>query len=366
MFLTPKRAARKIKPNAFMKHISRSFLAIFTLAIQPLETARADIVTDWNAVAEATLFAPTAGRPGPVAFLDMAVVHAAVHDAVQAIDKRFHPYYVEIPAASGSPLAAAAKAAHDVLVDIVPAKSADLAAAYLASLALYDLAEDDPGVVVGQEAAAGILALRADDGRVPPLPWPIFVGPPNPGPGDWRPTLPAFAPMATPWLGSVPCFAINSGDQYRPKPPPPLNSKRYAQDYNEVKALGGAPGTGARTPEQTDLAYFYGGLSFPKTLRDIINTYVDDLGDSARLCALAHFSIADSFITAWDSKIHFNFWRPSPRSRKARMTAILQLSATRPGFHYSSRHRIRTTPRDSTMSAERSPAPSRSSSVLIT
>lgn len=266
-----------------------------------------DVVSDWNAIAEGALFVPAAGRPGPVAFLDMAILHAAVHDAVQAIDGRFESYANPIVGASGSPAAAAAKAAHDVLVNIVPAQMASLDTSYSASLAKYGLTENDPGVTVGAQAAAGILALRANDGRVPnPLP-PAVVGGTNMG--NWNPTLPAFAAMAAPWLGAVPTFALTDGSQFRPSPPPPLTSDRYSQDYEEVKALGPAEGS-TRTPEQTDLANFYAGFSFHKTLRDISATNVEDIGDRARLFALAYFAIADAAITAWDSKVFYNFWRP--------------------------------------------------------
>src|SRR5439155_2026077 len=141
---------------------------IAALAVMLAGTTRAsaDAVIDWNAIAEQAL--ATAAPPrGPVFSLDMAIVQAAVYDAVQAIERRFQPYHVEIPGASGSPDAAAARAARDVLVNISPAQGPALDAAYLASLAKYGLAEDDPGVAVGEAAAAGILALRANDGRVP-------------------------------------------------------------------------------------------------------------------------------------------------------------------------------------------------------
>jgi hypothetical protein len=106
----------------------------------------------------------------------MAVVQAAVYDAVEAIGGKFKPYHVQIPGASGSPEAATAKAAHDVLVNIFPAQTASLDTAYRDYLAKKGLADNDPGVTVGQTAAAGILALRASDGRVPnPLP-PPFTG----------------------------------------------------------------------------------------------------------------------------------------------------------------------------------------------
>jgi hypothetical protein len=256
-------------------------------------------------------------RPGPVVFLDLAIVQAAVHDAVQAIDGQFEPYHVEILEASGSPGAATAKAAHDVLVNILPGQAASLDMTYHDYLAAHGLAEDDPGVAVGQVAAAGLLARRANDGRVPnPLP-PDFIG--GTAPGQWRPTPsfqppppPSFAPMLTPWLSAVPPFALKSGDQFRAKAPPPLSSKRYAEDYNEVKALG-ARFNSARTPEQDHLAYFYAGNNFilwNRALRDIAAAHTDDIGDNARLLALGTLAIADAFITAWDSKIHYVFWRP--------------------------------------------------------
>jgi len=245
------------------------------------------------------------------------MVHLAIYDAVEAYDGRFEPYAVAIPGAAGSPAAATAKAAHDVLVNIFPGQGASLDIAYHDYLFNNRLAEDDPGVAVGEEAAAGILDLRANDGRVPPLPWPVFAG--GTQPGEWRPTPsynpgppPSFATMATPWLGAVPTFTIKSGDQYRPKPPPPLNSKRYAQDYNEVKALGSLVGS-ARTPEQNALASFYPGntmITFQRALRDIADAHLDNIGDHARLLALADLAMADAVITAWDSKRHFVFWRP--------------------------------------------------------
>ncbi len=278
---------------------------------------RADAVLDWNAIAANTISTASPPRPGPVGFLDLAIVQAAVYDAIQAIDGKFKPYHVQIPGASGSPEVAAAKAAHDVLVQIFPAQSASLDTAYRDYLAGKSLAEDNPGVAVGKAAAAGILALRANDGRVPnPLP-PPFNG--ETAPGVWRPTPssqpgppPSGSPMATPWLGAVPCFTLQSGDQFRAKPPPPLTSTRYATDYNEVRAVG-AHSNSTRTPEQTELAYFYAGNNFilwHRTLRDVAAAHVKNIGDSARLLALANLAIADAVITAWDSKRHYVLWRP--------------------------------------------------------
>ena len=183
--------------------------------------ARADAVTDWNAIAVQTISTATPARPVTVIFLDVAMVQVAVYDAVQAIDKRFKPYHVEIPGASGSPEAAAAKAAHDILVNLFPEQTMSLDATYAQYLMDHSLATDDPGVAVGAAAAAGIIALRANDGRFPPNQVP-FVG--GTGPGEWRPTEsfigtppapPSFAPMLTPWLANVTPFTLNSGQQFR-------------------------------------------------------------------------------------------------------------------------------------------------------
>src|SRR5262249_13004358 len=126
---------------------------------------RIDAATDWNAIAVQTL-AP-APRPGQVLFLDMAIVQVAVHDAIQAIDRRYAPSHVHLPKPSGSPETAAAKAAHDVLVAILPGQAATLDTTYHDYFAAHGLAENDPGVHAGELAAAGILALRANDGRLP-------------------------------------------------------------------------------------------------------------------------------------------------------------------------------------------------------
>src|SRR6266446_1252629 len=135
-----------------MRLLKRFCVLILGLAM-PLampSVVRADAVTDWNAIAVQTIVngGPTHGSA--VGFLDNATVQIAVYDAVEAIDGRFKPYHVHIPGASGSPAAAAAKAAHDVLVNRFPAQTASLDATYHNYLATHGLAEDDPGVSVGQ------------------------------------------------------------------------------------------------------------------------------------------------------------------------------------------------------------------------
>ena len=309
----------RIRSNRLLNRVT-TVPVIMLAAVSWWQIARADAVLDWHEIAVNTVSTASPPRPGPVGFLDMAVVQAAVYDAVQAISGKFKPYHVQLPGASGSPEAATAKAAHDVLINIFPAQEASLNTAYRDYLTKKGLAESDPGVTVGQTAAAGILVLRANDGRVPnPLP-PPFTG--DTATGVWRPTTsyqppppPSSAPMATPWLGAVPCFTLQSGDQFRAKPPPALKSQQYTTDFNEVKALG-AESNSARTLEQTELAYFYAGKSgnnfvlWHRALRDVAAAHVNNIGDSARLLALANLAMADAVITVWDSKKHYVLWRP--------------------------------------------------------
>jgi len=281
-------------------------------------SADPDAATAWHNIAVQFLATANPARPNPIPFLDLAVVQVAIHDAVQAIDRRYAPYHVAFPSgASGSPEAAAAKAAHDVLVTILPRQAAALDTMYHDYFTSRGLAEGDPGVNIGAMAAAGILALRATDGRLPnPLP-PPFTG--GTAPGQWRPTPsllpgppPSLAPMSSSWLDTVPPFTLKSGDQFRADPPPPLSSEQYAKEYYEVKALGALTNS-MRTPEQTQLARFFAGNFFillNQTLRDVAAWNTDNIGDNARLLALGTLAIADAFTTSWDSKKHYVYWRP--------------------------------------------------------
>ncbi|HEY6362935.1 MAG TPA: vanadium-dependent haloperoxidase [Vicinamibacterales bacterium] len=175
-------------------------------------------------------------------------------------------------------------------------------------LAAHGLARDDPGVLVGQQAASGILVRRENDGRYP-AGAPAFNG--GTGAGMWRPTPPQLSSMAVPWLSAVRPFTLNSPSQFRAEPPPRLDSARYARDYDEVKTLGAS--NSVRTPEQTDLAYFWAanyGAVWNRVLRDLAALHVRTIGETARLFALANIAAADAVISAWDSKRHYVYWRP--------------------------------------------------------
>ena len=274
--------------------------------------AHADAVVDWNEIAQPAI---AAGRPGPIGAMDSALVQVAVHDAVQAIDKRFEPYHVEVKGAHGSRAAAAAAAAHGVLVGIYPAQAATLDATYFNYLATHGLT-GDPGLLVGEKVAAGILPLRRTDPV--PLP-PPFTG--GTGIGQWRPTPsflgsppapPSGAPMAVHWLAGFDPFTLTSPTRFRADPPPALTSERYRKDYDEVKKLGSF-GSTDRTPEQKDIAYFYSEnflAQWNRALRGIATKHLRRSGDSARLFALANMSVADALISSWESKKFYNVWRP--------------------------------------------------------
>jgi hypothetical protein len=284
----------------------RAVAVLATLLAIPVGV-RADAVADWNAIAvQATAIPPA--RPGPSGVLDIAMVQAAVYDAVQAIEGRYEPYHVQIPGATGSPAAAAAKAAHDVLVNRFPAQTASLDLTYQNYLTTHGLSATDPGVAVGATAAAGIIALRAGDGSFPVPAPPPFIG--GTDPGVWR--APSLAGMVAPWLGDVTPFTLTSPSQFLAPPPPPLTSHQYARDYDEVKALGALTGS-SRTAEQTDMAQFWAGNfvgMWNRVVRDLAAEHVDDIADSSRLFALADMAMADAIITSWNSKSHYVFWRP--------------------------------------------------------
>jgi hypothetical protein len=276
-------------------------------SVQP---ASADAVTDWNEIA---VTAVTAGRPGPPGLLDLALVQAAVHDAVQSYEGRFEPYHVTVPNPQGSPAAAVAAAAYGVLIGLYPTQQAILDPAYANWLSVNGLT-GDAGLAVGQQAATALLTQYRAAPDPPLEPW---TG--SEEVGQWRPTPnfigappPPPAPMAFLYAAFLQPFTLTSPEQFRPSPPPALGSHRYRAEYREVKKYG-ARFSADRSAEQTDLAYFWSEnfvAQWNRALRAIAIAHVNDLGDSARLFALANLSAADAFIAVWDSKRHYNYWRP--------------------------------------------------------
>lgn len=289
---------------------SRMFIGIImAIALAVPMTARADVFSDWNVIVIRE--AGMAGRPGGAAAIDIATMHAAMYDAVQAIEKDYEPYRItDVPNAGGSPVAAAAKAARDVLVARFPAARTDaINTDYLNILAANGLGIGDAGVAVGAYVAEKLLAYRSCDGSLP-IPSAFFAG--GTGIGEWRPTTIGANMHPGPYLGQVTPFFMTRPTQFRPDPPPAVTSKEYARDYKEVKLYGVKTGS-RRSPEQTDMAQFWAGNTFAAVysgVRNVALANVSDVSDASRLYALVALTMGDTLIGVWDAKYHYNYWRP--------------------------------------------------------
>ena len=288
--------------------------------------AAADAVTDWNEsagrAAVASCLAPFGNGPAEARLY--AMVHIAIHDAVNAIDRRYRSYAfdaeVNVPA---SPDAAVAAAARDVLVSViaqlqespacVAAGIASVEADYAAALAAISAGpEKTAGIQVGQAAAAAILALRASDGSDTPLL--DFDYPQGTNPGEYR-FVPGVDFTFAPGWGNVTPYVLQRSAQFRAGPPYRVDSKKYAADFNEVKSLGGddIATPSMRTDEQTEIGLFWiesSPLAWNRLARSVSASTGLDLWENARLFALLNLAMADGYIASWASKHHYNFWRP--------------------------------------------------------
>ncbi len=294
-----------------------------------------DVVLDWNAYAgEAALAACIAPTDDPLhESRAYAMAHIAIHDAVNAIERRYEQYaYHGRTVGWASTDAAVAAAARDVLVPTMlaipapfPPSCGQAGAAvierhYTAALAaIPDGRAKDTGVAVGRAAAAAVLAARASDGSDTLL---VDTGyTQGTAPGAWRftPDRPfAFAPG---W-GDVTPFALADPAQFMPGPPPALTSAQYTRDFREVKRLGGDGVTtpSQRTPAQTEIALFWvesSPLSWNRIARTVAAQRHLDLWDSARLFGLLDIAMADGYIASFTTKFHYKYWRPVTAIREA-------------------------------------------------
>jgi hypothetical protein len=281
---------------------------------------RADTVLDWNITALKT----TAAAPfnPPLESRNLAIVHAAMFDAVNSIVGEFHLYIVEPSAPKGaSPEAAAAAAAHFALLKLYPARQAMLDAAYAASLApIPDGPARTDGIAVGEAVAAKILAMRATDGAEAAIISPYF---PGSQPGGWIPTPPAFQTALDPGWGAVRPFFLREASQFRPAPPPALDSPQYKRDFNEIKEIGSATSS-KRTQDQTNLARFWistAPQNWNPAVRQAAIAHGLTLSQNARVFALLNLAGADAFIASWDAKFTYNQWRPVTAIRAANTSA---------------------------------------------
>jgi membrane-associated phospholipid phosphatase len=315
-------------PRAHRRAAKPTGLARPALLLEALEDRclpSADVVLEWNAIAldalknDSLLSTPRQDNPGN-ASRAMAIVQAAVFDAVNSIDRSYEPYLIQVNAPHDASLtAAAATAAHDTLAALFPEYRPTLD-----SQLADDLSQGGSflsrveGVLVGHFVAATILAVRSHDGSDVMMNWPAGTQP-----GLWQPD--PLHPNQSAWgpnWGNVTPFTLTSSTQFQVPPPPALSSQAYADAYNEVKSLGGdgvtTPTT--RTAEQTQIGIFWGydaapGVGPPPRMyNQIAETLAVQMHNSvvqnARFFALINLSLADAGIEAWESKFVYDYWRP--------------------------------------------------------
>ena len=286
-------------------------------------------VTAWNASAgEAALAACIAPTDNPLHESRLyAMTHIAMHDALNAINRRSRPYaYDHRAIRRASPEAAVAAAARDVLVTLlgqlpapfpqecIDAGVAIVEADYVSALgAIPDGPRKTRGVDLGRAAAAAILSMRADDGSDTPLL--VFDYPQGTAPGEWRFT-PGFPFALGPGWADVTPFVLRDSSQFRPGPPYALTGRKYARDFNEVKRLGGDDITtpSDRTAEQTEIARFWvesSPLQWNRIARAVARNRRLGLWESARLFGLLNMALADGYIGSFETKFQaYRFWRP--------------------------------------------------------
>jgi hypothetical protein len=273
----------------------------------------ADVVTDY--AAKAVAIGVEKQLPNARLTRGLAMVHAAMFEAVNAIDRRYQPYKLELVADKGaSREAAAATAAHDVLVSLFPDEKSKLEQALQASLAKIEGDGKTKGIELGKRAAAGMIALRTDDGSNIQE--------------SYRPFTKAgvYVHTAVPiesTSGMIKPWTMEKGSQFRPQPPPALDSEIWTRDVNEIRELGSI-NSKTRTQEQTEIGRFWfltGPRTYTPLVQQVAETKKMDLVDCARLYALVSMATSDAFIAVFDAKYAYNFWRPITAIRNADLSS---------------------------------------------
>lgn len=264
--------------------------------------AWADVITDWDEKAVAFV---TPRMPPPATERALAMVHIAMFDAVNSIERRYRPYLVQLPAAKQtSNDASAATAAATVLASLLPEAAAEVKTALASYLARSPDGETkQEGMKLGEAVAARILEARSRDGASAPDAYR-----PKTEPGVYVPTATTVLSM---WPNVKP-FAMTSASQFRPEPPIALKSEQWAANYNELKEYGSSTST-KRSARQTEDARFWfitGAQSVHPLARQIAIARKMSVIDSARFMTLVSIAAADAYIAVMDAKYFYGFWRP--------------------------------------------------------
>jgi hypothetical protein len=276
-------------------------------------------VVQWNRTLLAIVRTPGAQPATVHPTRSLAIMHAAIYDAVNAIDRTHRPYLVRLSGVSrdASQEAAAAAAAHDVLVALYPAFQTTLDAALQQSLAQISDGQDKAeGVRIGQTVAGRILALRSNDGsNASPIHY-VF----GTAPGDYQSTPPNFPPQPqfTHWSRVTP-FALERANQLRPGPPPALTSDAYSGAFNQIKSVGIVNSTTSTADEALTGKFWNGAIQnyWNEIAQTLSLSHSLTTAQNARLFALLNLSFADDVIAFYDAKYIYNFWRPVTAIRAA-------------------------------------------------
>ena len=301
-----------------MKPASRinraTFFTSLVAAALLTSSARCDVIMDWNAKADAIGIEKQ--LPNAPNARGLAMLHIAMFEAVNAIDRRYAPYKLNLAAErTTSKEAAAASAAYDILVALYPDQKADLDATLAASLSgIAETEAKSKGIELGKKAAAGIIALRANDSSDKTENYRPYTTP-----GVYVPTatpIESTSPALTPWV-------MGTGSQFRPGPPPALSSETWTRDLNEIREIG-SRNSSKRTAEQTNIGRFWfqtGPRTYNPIVKQIAMARKMDVVDCARLFALSSIAGVDAFIAVFDAKYTYNLWRPVTAIRNADLTS---------------------------------------------
>jgi PAP2 superfamily len=294
------------------------FFAGVSAAVNPAAAQTVNPVVQWNRTLLTIVRTPGAQPATVHTTRSFAILHVAIYDAVNSIDRTHKSYLVQLSGVSrhASQDAAANAAAHEILVKLYPNFQTTLDSQFQQLLAgIPDSPAKTEGIHIGETVADNILEIRGHDGSdVTPPPFvPVNV------PGFYQLTPPNFKPAQFTHWSRVTPFAIDFANQFRPGPPPALTSDTYEDSFNEIKSIGIHNGTTA-TPDQKQIGLFWNG-AIQNYWNEIAQTLSIDhdltTAQNARLFALLDLSLADTVIAFYDAKYTFNFWRPVTAIRAA-------------------------------------------------
>ena len=277
------------------------------------------MVLTWNDAATQAVTRAGTGPNGPLPPMPESYIYAqvnvAMHDALNSINPKYKTYALLNMVDRGANAdAAVAKAAHDIIVELLPPETAYADSLYQVSLnSIEDGTSKTKGINIGQEAAAAMIAKRSNDGyataQVPYIEGTL--------PGQYRFTPPFDGPpyngfAAVPAWGQITPFGVASSSQFRPDPPYPINSPQYTADYDEIKGLGAATNS-TRTPDQTQIGLFWlenSPLGWNRIARNLIKARNMDALTTAHLLGVLHMALADANISSLEAKYYYKYWRP--------------------------------------------------------